>query len=221
MTVTRFLVVVNLIVFLWEIATLGPGMLQGNVDVNGLVRDGALVPILITGYHEYWRIVTSAFLHASLLHIGVNMFSLWILGRFIESALGSPRMLFVYVLSLVASGFGVVYFSEPNVATLGASGAIFGLFGALFAIGLKFGRRGMDLVKANIPILALNLVFSFTARGISWQAHVAGLIAGFILAFAIYFPPKRIRPEVVDVTNGNPLETEYEPPPENVTPSGA
>ncbi|HEY9086277.1 MAG TPA: rhomboid family intramembrane serine protease [Candidatus Tyrphobacter sp.] len=216
---TRFLIVVNVIVFIWEIATLGTGILSGNVDVNGLVRDGALVPIAVTQYHEYWRIFTSAFLHGSILHIAVNMYSLYVLGRFMEAALGSPRMLFIYMVSLVASGLGVVYLSSPNVATLGASGAIFGLFGALFAIGLKFGPRGMDLVKANIPILLVNLIFTFAVPGISWQAHVSGLLAGFIITFAIYFPPKRIRPEVVDAGSGSALDSEYEPAPENVTQS--
>lgn len=221
MIVTRFLIVVNIIVFIWEYATLGSGILSGNVDVNGLVRDGALVPVAVTQYHEYWRIITSAFLHGSILHIAVNMYSLYILGRFMEGALGSPRLLFIYMVSLVASGLGVVYFSAPNVATLGASGAIFGLFGALFAMGFKFGPRGMDLVKANIPILLVNLVFSFAVPGISWQAHVSGLIAGFIVTFAVYFPPKRIRPEVVDAASGSALDSEYEPPPENVTRTGA
>jgi membrane associated rhomboid family serine protease len=219
--ITRFLIVVNVLVFIWEIVTLGTGIFSGNVDVNGLVNDGALVPIAVTQYHEYWRIITGAFLHGSILHIAVNMYSLYVLGRFMEGALGSPRLLFIYMGSLVASGLGVVFFSAPNVATLGASGAIFGLFGALFAVGFKFGPRGMDLVKANIPILVVNLIFSFTFPGISWQAHVTGLLAGFIITFAIYFPPQRIRPEVVDAGSGSTLDTEYEPPPENVTPTGA
>lgn len=194
--VTRFLIVVNVVVFLWEIATIGPGMLGGNIaNPDALYNAGALVPLAVTQDHEYWRIVTSAFMHASLLHIGFNMFALWIFGRFIEAVLGSSRMLFVYAVSLIASGASVVYFSPPDVATLGASGAIFGLIGALFAIGFKFGKRGMDLVVANLPMLILNLIFTFTFPGISWQAHVGGLLAGFIVTFAIYFPPSRVRTE--------------------------
>ncbi len=215
--VTRFLVAVNCLVFLWEIATLGTGMISGDVPIAGLVKDGALVPIAVTQYHEYWRIITGAFLHASLLHIGFNMFALWIFGRFIEMVVGSPRMLFIYAVSLVASSVSVVYFSVPDAATLGASGAIFGLIGALFAIGFKFGRRGMDLVRANLPMLILNLIFTFTFPSISWQAHVGGLIAGFIVTYAIYFPPKRIRPEVFD-SSGSALDSEYQSPTENVTP---
>lgn len=218
--VTRFLIVVNVIVFLWEVATIGPSMLGGNIaNPDALYNAGALVPLAVTQNHEYWRIVTSAFMHASLLHIGFNMFALWIFGRFIEAVLGSPRMFFVYLVSLVASGVSVVYFSPPDVATLGASGAIFGLIGALFAIGFKFGRHGMDLVRANLPMLILNLIFTFTFPGISWQAHVGGLIVGFIVTFAIYFPPSRVRPEVFDPESGSVLDSEYQSSTENVTPT--
>jgi membrane associated rhomboid family serine protease len=140
------------------------------------------------------------------------MMSLFFLGRFIEFALGSWRMLVVYMVSLIASGLGVVYFSDPNVATVGASGAIFGLFGALFAIGFKLGKPGMELVRANVGILVLNLIITFTVPQISWQAHVTGLVAGFALTYAIYFPPRRVAPVVVDAHSGRQLETEYESP---------
>ena len=159
--------------------------------------------------------MTSAFLHGSLLHIGVNMLSLWYLGRFIEYGLGPWRMLLVYVASLIAAGLGVVYFSPALVPTVGASGAIFGLFGALFAIGLKLGKPGMELVRANIGILVLNLIITFAVPAISWQAHISGLIAGFVLTFLIYTAPRRVAPVVVDANTGAELETEYEPPPQN------
>lgn len=216
--VTRFIVVVNVIVFVWEIATMGPGILSGNVTTQQIANAGALVSYYVLGEHQWWRILTSAFLHANLLHIGVNMYSLFVLGRFVEPALGSPRMFVVYMVSLVVSGLSVTYFSPPDVATLGASGAIFGIFGALFAIGFKFGRHGMDLIKAMLPILILNLVFTFAVPGISWQAHVGGLISGFILTFAIYFPPRRIRPEAYEAGSGSVLDTEYVSPAEDTAP---
>jgi membrane associated rhomboid family serine protease len=213
--ITRFLILLNVIGYLWEISVGGPGMLSGfGADNSGMQRvliDGALIPAAVLQDGQWWRIVTGAFLHGGLLHIGVNMMSLWFLGRFIEYALGSWRMLLVYMVSLVASGLGVVYFSAPMVPTVGASGAIFGLFGALFAIGLRLGRPGMDLVRANIGILVLNLVITFTVKTISWQAHVAGLLAGFVLTYAIYAAPRRVTPVVVDAA-GHELETEYESP---------
>jgi membrane associated rhomboid family serine protease len=193
--ITRILIAINCIAFGWEIWIGGQGMLSGFGDSAGMERvlaAGALVPAFVLQYGQWWRIVTGAFLHGGLLHIGVNMMSLWFLGRFIEFALGPWRMLFVYMASLVVSGLAVVYFSPPMVPTVGASGAIFGLFGALFAIGFKLGRRGMDLVRANIGILVINLIITFTVPQISWQAHVGGLLTGFILTFAIYAPPRPI-----------------------------
>lgn len=214
--ITRFLIVLNVIGYVWEISVAGPGMLSGFGGGNGIQRvlaEGALVPALVLRDGQWWRILTGAFLHGSLIHIGVNMMSLWFLGRFVEYALGSWRMLVVYVASLVASGLGVVYLSaDPMVATVGASGAIFGLFGALFAIGFKLGRPGMELVRANIGILVLNLIITFTVPQISWQAHVAGLLAGFVLTFVMYSPPRRVAPVVVDARTGREIETEYESP---------
>ncbi len=213
--ITRFLIVCNVIAYLWEISVGGPGMLSGfgGGGIQRVLSAGALIPAAVLQEGQWWRIVTGAFLHSGLIHIGVNMMSLYFLGRFIEFALGSWRMLVVYMVSLVAAGLGVIYYStNPDVATVGASGAIFGLFGALFAIGFKLGKPGMDLVRANIGILVLNLIITFTVPAISWQAHVAGLLAGFALTYAIYFPPRSVAPVVVDARTGRELESEYETP---------
>lgn len=213
--ITRFLIVLNVIGYLWEVSVAGPGMMGLGGSDAGMQRvlvDGALIPVAVLQYGQWWRIFTGAFLHAGLIHIGVNMLSLYFLGRFIEYALGPWRMLVVYMVSLIASGLGVVYLSNPNVPVVGASGAIFGLFGALFAIGFKLGKPGMELVRANIGILVLNLIITFTVPQISWQAHVAGLLAGFVLTYAIYFPPRPVAPVVVDAATGQPLETVYESP---------
>jgi membrane associated rhomboid family serine protease len=215
--ITRLLVALNVIGYLWEIRVGGPGMLSGFGDsgsgMERVLNTGALIPAAVLQDGQWWRILTGAFLHGGLIHIGVNMVSLWFLGRFIEFALGPWRMLLVYAVSLVASGLGVVYFSSnPMIPVVGASGAIFGLFGALFAIGFKLGKPGMDLVRANVGILVLNLIITFTVPQIAWQAHVAGLLAGFALTYAIYFPPRRVTPVVVDANTGRELETEYESP---------
>ncbi len=211
---TRFLIALNAIGYLWEIKVAGIGMLSlgGRVNLERVLDEGSLYPAAVLQNGQWWRIFTSAFLHGGLLHIGVNMLSLWFLGRFIEYAIGPWRMLVIYVVSLVAAGLGVVYFSPPAAATVGASGAIFGLFGALFAIGLKLGRPGMDLVKANLGILVLNLIITFTVPSISWQAHISGLLAGFLLTLLIFAPPRRVRPVVVDARTGAALESEYESP---------
>ena len=142
------------------------------------------------------------------------MLSLYWLGRFIEAVLRPGRMLFVYFVSLIASGVSVVLFSPPTAATLGASGAIFGLFGALFAIGFKLGDRGMELVRANIGILILNLLWSFTFPGISWQAHLGGLIAGFVTTWIVFSPPKPVHAHVYDPQTGAQYESQLEMPDE-------
>lgn len=211
MTVTRALVLLNVLVFGYEVVTLGPGIFTGNVSMQGLFNDGALLPAAVL-QGEYWRIVTGAFLHASIWHIGINMFSLWILGRFIEAIVGSWRTLAIYIVAMIISGIAAVYWSGPETLTVGASGAIFGLFGALFACGFKLGPRGMALVRANIGILILNLVFSFAVPGISWQAHVGGLISGFIFTMLIFAPPKPVRTTVVDAATGQQLHSEVQLP---------
>jgi membrane associated rhomboid family serine protease len=212
--VTRYLIALNVIAYLWELHVAGPGMLTmfGTDRLQYVLQAGALWPNAVLQQGQWWRILTSAFLHAGLLHITLNMISLYVLGRFIEAIAGSWRMLFTYVLSMIASGFGVIYFSAPDAPTLGASGAIFGLFGALFAIGFKLGKPGMQLIRANLGILVLNLVMTFAIPGISKAAHVAGLIAGFVITLLIYYPPRRVQPAVVDVTTGEPYEGEYQSP---------
>ena len=214
--ITRILVILNVLAFGWEVYYSGGemlGMMGTGQGAERVLIAGALIPIAVTQYHEWWRIITGAFLHGGLLHIGVNMVSLWSLGRFIEALAGSARTLLIYLVSLVVSGLCVVYFSAPNVPTLGASGAIFGLFGALFAIGFKLGPPGMKLVRANVGILVLNLLITFTVPSISWQAHVGGLLSGFLLTLLIFYPPRRVAPVVVDSVTGNAYDTEYEAPP--------
>lgn len=189
-------------------------MFSGNIPQGTAIDAGLLAPVYVLVNHQYYRIFTSAFLHGSIFHIGLNMLSLYWLGRFIELVLRPTRMLVVYFVSLIAAGVSVVLFSPPYAATLGASGAIFGLFGALFAIGLKLGDRGAELVRSNIGILVLNLIWSFSFPGISWQAHVGGLIAGFITTWVIFWPPKPVRTQVVDTSSGAEYESQLEVPDE-------
>jgi membrane associated rhomboid family serine protease len=213
--VTLLLIALNVAGFLWEFFIGGAGAWSGDgPGAQRVFELGALSPASVLQGGQWWRIVTSAFLHDGYLHIGVNMISLWSLGRAIESIVGSGKMLVIYVVSMIASGLGVIFLSSPDVATagtVGASGAIFGLFGALFAIGLKFGKPGMEMIKANVGILVLNIFISLLP-GISWQAHLSGAVAGFLLTLVIYFPPRRVAPVVVDAQTGAELETEYQAP---------
>ena len=209
---TRFLILLNVLGFLWEMRVGGAGVFAGHIPAGTRIDDGLLVPAYVLTQHQYYRIFSAAFLHGSIMHIGINMLSLYWLGRFIEAVLKPVRMLVVYVVAIVISGFCVVLFEPPYSGTLGASGAIFGLFGALFAIGLKLGAPGRQLVRANVGILVLNLVFSFAVPGISWQAHVGGLISGFLLTLLIFSPPRPVATRVYDTASGHEYESHVEAP---------
>jgi membrane associated rhomboid family serine protease len=172
--VTQALIVINVIAFLVETAA-GARLSGGG---GGSVYDhGALFGPLISHQHEYWRIVTSGFLHDGLPHILINMLSLWFVGRAHEPAIGGLNFAAIYGASLLAGSFGALLF-QPGAPTVGASAAIFGIFGALIMVARS---RGIPLWQSGlVPILVINLVFSLSYAGISIGGHLGGLIAGLI-----------------------------------------
>jgi membrane associated rhomboid family serine protease len=132
---------------------------------------------------EWYRLVSGGFLHAGLLHIGFNMFALFILGQLLEPAIGTPRFLAVYFASLFAGAFGALALTDPVQVTVGASGAIFGLFGAAFVIARG---RGLDAIASQLGFLLLiNLALTFGVRGISVGGHLGGLAGGLLCALVI------------------------------------
>ena len=175
---TIALIAINVIVYLIEIANGGGGL---NNPSGRIIEDfGLYGPFVHEG--EIYRLVTSGFLHANLLHIGFNMLLLFFLGRLLEPALGRWRFLALYFASLLAGSLGALIL-EPNSLGIGASGAIFGLAGATFVIARG---RGMDALAGQIGFLIVfNLIFSFSSPNISIGAHVGGLIGGVICALAI------------------------------------
>ena len=212
MSVTNVLIAVNIVAYIWEVAS------GTNFDSNAsLVAHGALYgPLVMQG--EWWRIVTGGFMHGGIPHIALNMFALYQLGMFVEAALGGPRMLAIYTISLFGGGLAVVYFS-PNDVTVGASGAIFGLFGALLAIGVRLGSRGRALITSTLPILLINLAFTFAVPFISKAGHLGGLASGFLAGLALFtLRPARPQgvPVVVDTGTGETAEAELLPPEEEV-----
>jgi len=183
---TYALIAINVIVFLIELAG-GAGGLSVS-GASKFFREFALFgPSVAEG--EWYRLVTSGFLHVSIIHIGFNMFLLLILGRLLEPALGTPRFLVLYFASLLAGSFGALVV-EPNALTVGASGAVFGLAGAVFVIARG---RGMDQLAGEIGFLIVfNLVWSFVGSNISVGGHVGGLVGGTICALAIVAGEKGI-----------------------------
>jgi len=177
---TFILIALNAAAFLAEISSASGGFFSvGNSPTS--IDFGLFGPFVAEG--EWYRLVTSGFLHASLVHIGFNMFALYFLGRLLEPSIGTPRFVAIYVASLLGGAFGALLLS-PNALTVGASGAIFGLFGATFLIARD---RGFDAVASSIGIvLLLNLAFSIGgASHISLGGHLGGLVAGGICALAV------------------------------------
>lgn len=141
---------------------------------------------------EPWRMITTAFLHAGLLHLAVNMIALWVVGPFLEKALGRWRFLALYLLSALGGSVAVVVLtpiSQWGVPTVGASGAVFGLFAAA---ALMLRRLGGDF-RQILFVIAINVVISFTIPRVSWQAHLGGLVIGAVLTLVFLRLPKKWR----------------------------
>jgi rhomboid protease GluP len=203
---TRVLIALNVIAYLWCSFT-GASFISGFPDNQSLVDHGALYgPFVAQG--QWWRIISSGFLHEGLLHIGLNMFALYQVGTLVEYLMGARRMLLVYFIAMIGSGLAVVWFSF-NQPTLGASGAIFGLFGALVAIGLQLGQRGRSLIMQVLPIIGINLVFGFSVPGISNAAHIGGLLSGFVAGLIVFMTvPRQI--VAADSINEPAVNAEHE-----------
>ena len=138
---------------------------------------------------EWYRMVTSMFAHEAPLHIAFNMLSLWWIGGPLETALGRARYLALYFVSGLAGSALVYVLGSPATSTLGASGAIFGLFGATAVL---MRRLNYDM-RPVIALLVINLIFTFGWSGISWQAHIGGLVAGVVTGYAMVHAPRERR----------------------------
>jgi membrane associated rhomboid family serine protease len=173
--VAYVLIAACVVVWLAELAT-GSGRAGG----GRVFEEGALFGPAIHFDHEYWRLVTAAFLHANdmpfgILHIGFNMYLLYYLGSLLEPSLGHLRFTVVYLVSLLAGSFGALLLS-PDSATVGASGAVFGLMGAAVVL---MRARGIDPWQSGVgPLILLNLLITFTIPNISIGGHVGGLVGG-------------------------------------------
>jgi membrane associated rhomboid family serine protease len=172
------LIALNVAAYLAEVTSGHGGF---NISGSSLVFEFALFgPSVAEG--ELYRLVTSAFLHASLWHIAGNMLLLFFLGRILEPGVGTPRFVAIYLVSLLAGSFGALL-ATPDSLTLGASGAVFGVLAATFVIARG---RGVDALASSVGILILiNLAFSFGVSGISIGAHLGGLAAGFLCALLV------------------------------------
>jgi membrane associated rhomboid family serine protease len=137
---------------------------------------------------EYWRLISSAFLHGGILHVALNMYALYLFGPVAERALGTIRFIATYLTMAVAASVFVYWFADPQTATVGASGAIFGLFGLVMVLML---RAGQD-IRTLVMLLVINAVFSLLPQ-ISWQAHLGGFLTGVVLGAVFAYAPRSSR----------------------------
>ncbi|HYN91019.1 MAG TPA: rhomboid family intramembrane serine protease [Thermoleophilaceae bacterium] len=153
----------------------------GGVTGSGLIGDGGVSAATIAD-GEYWRLVTSGFLHAGLFHLMANMLALWILGSMVEPVLGRRRFALLYFVSLLCGSFGALALSPDNL-TVGASGAVFGLMGAAAVVARS---RGFSLMESGLGIwIGLNLLITFTIPNISIGGHLGGIVGGVLAALLL------------------------------------
>jgi membrane associated rhomboid family serine protease len=167
---------INVVVFLLQMATEG--------DVNSVFQLGAMQGYAVAD-GDYWRLFTAAFLHAGILHIAFNMYALYLFGPFVERSLGTTRFVVAYVTMAVASSVFVYWLTDPQVATIGASGAVFGLFG----LSLVLLIRTRQDVRGLLVLLVINAFISLQGN-ISWQGHLGGFVTGVLLGLALAYAPR-------------------------------
>jgi membrane associated rhomboid family serine protease len=135
----------------------------------------------LSATNQWYRLVTVALTHGGLLHLGFNMYALMILGNPIEEAYGKNKFLIVFFASLLSGSLTSAYFASIYSASVGASGAVFGLFGAMVVVGKRIGAD----IRSIVVIIGLNFVFGFALGGVDWRAHLGGLIGGYVTSLLV------------------------------------
>lgn len=215
--VTKTIIAINVVVFLvGMVMQLADGAMGGLLTSGGgtLTENGALIvsacqPVLGAGGQvvcdpigvangEWWRLVTSGFLHGGLLHIAFNMYFIWMFGQLLEPALGRLRFGLIYFVSLLAGSIGAMLYSAPNVPTVGASGAAFGLLGAALVVSKI---RKIDSLTNDLLMLAgINFAIGFIpGLNVSIGGHLGGFVAGAVAGYIAFGPLARNRQAVTAV----------------------
>jgi membrane associated rhomboid family serine protease len=201
---TKALIGVNVLVMVFAVLSGGGGALAGGgwgglmggvtplaerFAVLGLAPYSPLDPTLHgVAAGEWYRLVTAMFVHYGLLHLLLNMYALWILGRNLESALGPARFLALYLISGIGGNVAAYVFA-PNTLSAGASTAVFGLFAGIFVLLRRLGRS----TSALVPVIVVNVVFTLAVPGISIAGHFGGLVTGAAVAAVLAYAPQARR----------------------------
>ena len=210
--ITQILLALNGLAFLYSIVLSGSA--GGITRINhGLLVDGGLfararlissfeVELIGVDTGEYYRLVTSAFLHDGIFHLAFNMYVLWVLGQILEAGFGRARFLSLFVVSMLGGAFGVLLLS-PDSPTVGASGAVFGMMGATVLVQRAVGGSLWRTPLA--PLLMLNIVFTLLVPRVSIGGHFGGLIAGAVMGALILALERRNVPTWATVSLGGML----------------
>ena len=179
--VTYILIAINVIMFI--ITNL---LNRYGGSVNSLIYLGALNKYYVVNMHEYYRLIASAFLHLDIVHLFFNMYALYVLGRSIENYFGKIKYIIIYLLSALFGSLVSLIFLDSSVVSVGASGAIFGLMGALLYFGYHYRAMLNNAITRQIlPLIILNLFMGFIVSNINNFAHIGGLIGGLICSVAV------------------------------------
>ncbi len=189
---TNALIFINVLIFMITFV-----LSKTNLSTYDLIKYGAsFSPLVKSG--EVWRLITAAFLHAGIIHLLVNMYSLYIIGTQVETYIGKYKFLGIYLVSAI-SGTLMSCIFNPNVVSVGASGAIFGLLGSLLYFGYHY-RLYLGSVLRNqiIPIIIINLVLGFMVPSVDNAAHIGGLLGGYLATMALGVNGKSSKNEMVN-----------------------
>ncbi|ASW57222.1 rhomboid family intramembrane serine protease [Plantactinospora sp. KBS50] len=210
--VTKTIIGLNVLLLLASVVASGAGSSVAGGGLGGLMGQGTPLTqwgsvLGLARYQdftvhgiaegEWYRLFSAMFLHYGVVHLLLNMWALWVLGRSLEMALGPARFLGLYLVAGLGGNVAAYLFSAPNQQTVGASTAVFGLFGALFVIMRRLGRDTSGVV----PVLVVNLIFTFAVPYISIAGHLGGLLAGTLMALVLAYAP-RGRRTAVQVAGG-------------------
>jgi membrane associated rhomboid family serine protease len=190
--VSKALIAVNVVVYVLQQSV--SGFTSRFYDI-GALPPPPLHPQVGVAAGEFYRLLTSAFLHGSVIHIALNMYVLYLFGPPVEAALGRVRFLALYLVSALGGSALSYAFANPAQPSLGASGAIFGLLSAFLVLNRRLGRD----TSSVMVLLAINFAFGFIAPNIDWRAHLGGLVSGALCALAIAYAPPSARRNVVQV----------------------
>ncbi len=164
---------------------------NGSNDITTLINFGANVDVLTISYHEYYRLFTCAFLHIGIIHLLINMYSLYVIGTQVENFFGKIKYIIIYIISAICASLFSLVFSH-NTISAGASGAIFGLMGALLYFGYHYRIYLGNVLRSQIiPLIVTNLIIGFCLSGVDNAAHIGGLLGGLFTSMIVGVPEKK------------------------------